>query len=206
MGQMARQKPGEKTGTLIICCGAVAREIITMIDANGWDDMRVDCLPAHLHNDPGRIPEGVRRKIRANRDLYDRIVVLYSDCGTGGQLEAMLNEEGVESIKGAHCYEVFAGADTFAAMMKAEPGSFFLTDFLAQHFERLVVKGLALDRYPELRSTYFVKYKKLVYLAQSDDLALKAKAEAAAETLSLEFEMRFTGYGDFEKFLREQRR
>ncbi len=189
-------------GTLLICCGAVAREIVALIDENGWDDvMHITCLPAHLHNAPEKIPEAVRAKIRAGRTRYGDIVVLYADCGTGGKLDRVLDEEGVARIDGVHCYEIYAGGDAFAALMRTEPGCFFLTDFLTRHFDRLIIKGLGLDRFPKLRDTYFRRYKKLVYLAQTEDPALEAKARAAAARLGLEFETRFTGYGGFQDFL-----
>jgi hypothetical protein len=191
----------DRQDTLLICCGAVAREVVSLVERNGWEHMRVECLPAHLHNTPERIPEAIRDKIRAARDRFDDILVLYSDCGTGGRLDAILAEEGVERIGGSHCYEVFAGRDGFAALMAEEPGTFFVTDFLARHFERLVFKGLGLDRYPRLRDNYFGHYKRLVYLAQTDDPELEALAKRAAESVGLAFEKRRTGYGDFESFL-----
>ncbi len=190
--------------TLVICCGAIAREIVALVRENGWDNIDVQCLPARLHTTPERIPEGVRRKIRAARPDYDRILVLYGDCGTGGALDRVLEEEGVERIGGNHCYEAFAGRENFAALMKAEPGSFFLTDFLARHFDKLVIEGLGLDRFPELRRTYFGRYREVVYLAQSDDPALEARARAAARDLGLAFTMRRTGCGDFARFLAER--
>ena len=113
----------------------------------------------------------------------------------------MLDEEGVEGIGGAHCYEVFAGR-AFAEMIDEEPGSFFVTDFLARNFDRLVFRGLGLDRFPELRDTYFGNYKKLVYLAQTHDPELEAKAQAAAESIGLDFELRYTAHGGYESFLR----
>ena len=172
-----------------------------MVEGNGWDHMKVQCLPAHLHNEPDRIPEAVRDLIRAGRGHFDDILVLYTDCGTGGQLDLILDEEGVERIEGTHCYEVYAGSSNYAAMTKEEPGSFFLTDFLVRHFDRLILQGMGIERYPRLRDIYFGKYKKVVYLAQTESPELAAKAEAAAARLELEFEMRFTGYGEFERFL-----
>lgn len=168
---------------------------------NGWNTMRVQCLPAALHNDPARIVEEVRLQIRDNRERFDRLLVLYSDCGTGGGLQRMLEEEGVEGIGGAHCYEVFAGS-SFAQMIEEEPGRFFVTDFLARNFDRLVFRGLGLDRFPKLRDTYFGNYTKLVYLAQTRDPDLQAKAEAAAESIGLDFELRYTAHGGYESFLR----
>jgi len=163
----------EPAGTLLICCGALAREIVKLVETNGWS-MRVDCLPAHLHNTPERIPEAVREKIHKSRDRYDDILVLYSDCGTGGMLDKVLAEEGIERINGSHCYEVFCGSEAYQALIRDEPGCFFLTDFLTRHFDRLIIKGLALDRFPKLRSRYFGKYRKVVYLAQTRDPELKA--------------------------------
>jgi len=193
-----------KPNTLVISCGAVAREIVTMIDLNGWDHMSVECLPAKMHNDPDRLPGAVRDKITKARDRFDKIVVLYGDCGTGGQMQKVIEEEGVEGIGKAHCYEIFAGSGNFRGMMKDEPGCFFVTDFLARHFEKLVFEGLGLDRFPKLRDTYFGNYRKLVYLAQTEDEDLKARARDAAEKIGLDYEYRFTGYGGFEEFLATQ--
>lgn len=194
----------QEPDTLIICCGAIAKEIIALSQENGWDKMRVECLPASLHNDPDQLPERVRGKIRDNKERYDSILVLYSDCGTGGAMQRMLDEEGVESIGGAHCYEVFTGSAHFHEMITKEPGCFFLTDFLARHFEKLVFRGLGLDRFPRLRDTYFGNYTKMVYLAQVDDADLVARAQAAADSVGLELEIRRTGYGDYEAFLTDR--
>jgi hypothetical protein len=187
--------------TLVICCGAVAEDIVFLIRDNDWDHMDIQCLPADLHNDPEAIPEAVRAEIRAARPDYGDVVVLYGDCGTGGALDRVLEEEGVERISGAHCYEVFTGSADFHALVKAEPGCFFVTDFLVRHFRRLVYQGLALDRFPNLRETYFGRYTKLVYLAQSDDAKLTRLARNAAESIGLAFERRFTGAGGFNDFL-----
>ncbi len=187
--------------TLLICCGSLAREITAIVREQDWRHMRVTCLPAHIHNKPEDIPEAVRGKIRAARGTADKILVLFSDCGTGGKLAEVLEEEGVEGIGGAHCYEVFAGGETFAALMRDEPGSFFLTDFLVRHFDRLILAGLGLDRFPKLRDSYFGHYDRLVYLAQRDDSELQDKARAAAQALGLNFEMRMTDYGDYRDFL-----
>jgi len=172
-----------------------------MVRENGWEHMDVQCLPAKLHNEPARIPDAIRAKITAGRTTHDKIMVLFSDCGTGGEIDRILAQEGIESIGGSHCYEIFAGSEVFRQMMADEPGTFFVTDFLARSFERLVFKGLGLDRFPKLRDTYFGKYKKLVYLAQTDNAQTRAQAEAAAEMIGLDFEMRFTGYGGFAKFI-----
>ena len=184
-------------GMLVIACGALAHEITALRRANAWDRLDVRCLPAELHNRPEKIPDAVRALIHSSRGKYDSIFVAYGDCGTGGMLDKMLREEGVERIPGAHCYEFFATAPVFAALAEAEPGTFYLTDFLLRHFERLVIRGLGLDRHPELFSTYFGNYRKLVYLAQAPDGKSKDEARVIAERMGLEFEYRQTGYGTF---------
>lgn len=186
---------------LLIACGALAHEVTALIRANRWSHMVVQCLPAKLHNTPQLIPEAVRAKIRAERGRYERIFVLYGDCGTGGLLDEVLAEEGAERIGGAHCYEFFAGSPAFEQLAHDDPCTFYLTDFLARHFERLVIQGLGIDRHPELMPLYFGNYKRLVYLAQSTNPARLAQARAAAERLGLAFEYRFTGYGDLERAL-----
>ncbi|MEX2647537.1 MAG: DUF1638 domain-containing protein [Alphaproteobacteria bacterium] len=192
---------GRAPATLLIACGALAWEITEVIRRNGWIHMAVQCLPAHWHNTPARIPEAVRAKIRANRDRFERIVVLYGDCGTGGLLDRVIEEEGVERIDGPHCYQFYAGADAFAALHDAEPGTFYLTDYLARHFDRLIIAGLGLDRYPQLRDDYFGNYRRVVYLAQTDDPTLDEAARAAADRLGLAYERRFTGYGELATFM-----
>lgn len=193
-----RRREGARR-VLVIACGALAREILALRDGplGAFD---VTCLPAQLHNWPERIAEAVRRKIRANRSIYDEIFCLYGDCGTGGALDRVLEEEGVARIAGPHCYAFFAGELAFDAMMAEEPGTFFLTDFLARHFERLVIEGLGLDRFPQLRDDYFGHYRRLVHLAQTDDAELAAKGQAAARRLGLAFERRFTGLDGLAQF------
>ena len=186
---------GAQPAFLVIACGALAREIVALRTLNHWPHMVVQCLPADWHNRPEKIPEGVRAKIRAARGRFTSIFVAYADCGTGGMLDAVLAEEGVERIPGAHCYEFFAGSAQFAELAEAELGTFYLTDFLLQHFERLIIHGLGLDKHPELLPLYFGHYKKLTYLAQvpSDDKI--AAGQAAAARLGLTFETHVTGYG-----------
>jgi len=192
---------GAAERTLLIACGALAREIVELIRVNAWQHLTVSCLPASWHNTPDRIPEGVRQRIRAARGRYDRILVLYGDCGTGGLLDAVLAEEGVERIDGPHCYAFFAGEAVFEALAEAEVGTFYLTDYLARHFERLIIQGLGLDRHPELLPLYFGNYRRLVYLAQTDDAGLDARAAAAAERLGLAYQRHFTGYGGLGDFV-----
>lgn len=193
---------GAGAGTLVIACGALAREIAALRRLNDWPHMDVQCLPAELHNRPEKIPAAVREKIRANRGRYNSIFVAYADCGTGGLLDVVLAEERVERIAGAHCYEFFAGSPAFEALAEREPGTFYLTDFLLRQFERLVIQGLGIDRHPELMGQYFGNYKKLVYLAQVESPGKLQEAQRAADRLGLAFEYRFTGYGDLEHTLR----
>ena len=182
---------------LVIGCGALARELVALTRRAGFPEVDLTCLPATLHNRPEQIPAAVRARIRrAKAAGRDRIFVAYADCGTAGTLDAVLVEARVERIGGAHCYEFYAGAATYAALQDEEPGTFYLTDFLARQFETLIIAGLGLDRHPELRDAYFGNYRRLIYLAQSDDPELTARAEAAAVCLGLDFERRPTGYGD----------
>lgn len=191
----------EPPRTLILACGALAHEIVALIRSHGWDSFTVQCLPADLHNTPGKIPEAVREKIRQLGSRYDHVFVAYADCGTGGQLDRVLEEEGVERLPGAHCYEFFAGSRVFHALAEEEVGTFYLTDFLARHFDRLVIHGMGLDRHPELLPMLFGHYRRLVYLAQTDNPDLRERARAAAVRLGLEYEYRFTGYGELEQTL-----
>jgi hypothetical protein len=181
---------------LLIACGALAREIVDLIERNRWTGFDVQCLPAKWHNTPQFIVPAVREKIRANRKRFKSIYVLYGDCGTGGMLDKMLEEEGVERIGGPHCYSFFSGNAEFAAISETEFDAFYLTDYLARHFDKLIWAGLGLDRHPELLASYFGNYRKLVYLSQVEDAALVEKSRAAAERLGLLFEHRHTGYGE----------
>jgi len=183
-------------GTLIIACGALSHEIAALRRANGWTAVDVCCLPPELHNRPDRIAPAVQEKIRAHRGEYRSIFVAYGDCGTGGKLDVVLQQEGVERLPGAHCYEFFAGARVFAQLAEAEPGTFYLTDFLTRHFERLVVRGLGIDRHPELAQEYFRNYRKVVYLAQLRSAPLLESARRIAADLGLAFEHRHTGFGE----------
>ncbi len=186
---------------LIIGCGALAREILAIIEANGWSHLDLHCLPAILHNTPDKIPDAVAAAVSRHRAAYSDIFVAYADCGTGGLLQRRCAELGVGMIAGPHCYSFFEGNDTFAA--RDEMTAFYLTDFLVRQFDAFVTKPLGLDRHPELRDMYFGNYTKLVYQAQVDDPDLTTKAQACAEKLGLQFERRFTGYGDLEAALRD---
>ena len=180
---------------LVIACGAIARELVRIKDMNQWNHIEFQCLPAELHNTPDRIPAVVKAKIESEISRYDKVFVAYADCGTGGMLDKVLDEYGIERIPGAHCYEFYAGSNEFQRLAEEEPGSFYLTDFLVRHFDRLVIKGLGLDRRPQLMPVYFKNYKRVVYLAQTESKELQAKAREQADYLGLEYCYRFHGDG-----------
>lgn len=181
---------------LILACGALAREVLALVRLNRWEHVDVTCLPAKLHLRPELIGPAVDEKLSELAPGYERVFVAYADCGTGGELDRVLARHGVERLPGLHCYAFFAGDAAWEALQDAEPGTFYLTDFLARHFDALVVRSLGLDRYPELVEDVFGNYRRLVFLAQTDDPALAAQACAAAERLGLAYERRFTGYGE----------
>jgi hypothetical protein len=179
---------------LVIACGALAHEILALKAANGWDHLTLTCLPAILHNSPQKITAAVEAAVVRHRADYPAIFVAYADCGTGGLLQAACDRLGIGMIEGPHCYSFFDGNAAFAA--RGEVTSFYLTDFLTRQFDAFCWKPLGLDRHPELRDLYFGNYQKLVYLAQTDNPVLDAKARDCAARLGLAYERRFTGMGD----------
>jgi len=188
---------------LLIACGALAREVVQLTRQNDWQHLKVQCLPADLHNTPGKIPSAVTGMIEAHREHYEHIFVAYADCGTGGLLDKALAPYGIERLPGAHCYELFTGAEQFAEFCEDEPGTFYLTDFLVRHFERLVVRGLGLDRHPHLRDEYFRHYRRVMYLAQFYSPELSRKAREHADWLQLEYVEHVTGLVPVDRVLSE---
>ena len=187
----------EKTApVLVITCAAIAREVNEIKKLGQWSQMDLQAITADLHSYPEKIPGAVAAKIDAARDQYEHIFVAYGDCGTSGELDRILEERGVKRLPGAHCYDFLAGRDVYAQMQDDEPGTFYLTDFLAQHFQRLVIEVLGIDRHPELLEMYFGNYTRLVLLAQTDSDEITALAQAAADQLGLRFERVFTGMGE----------
>ena len=184
---------------MVFACGALARDLRAVLSAGGFDAyVDVEYLPANLHNRPERITGAVCSVLDGAADGgYDAMAVGYGDCGTGGLLDAALAERGVSRLSGAHCYEFLAGGAVFAELQDAEPGTFYLTDYLARHFDALVIGGLGLDRHPELRDLYFGHYHRLVHLAQSDAPELAERARGAADRLGLAYEHRRTGLTPF---------
>ena len=185
---------------LIIACGALAREMVALIEVNQWRHLDIQCLPAIWHNTPDKIPDGVRDAIQKARatQRYREIFIAYGDCGTGGLLDKVIEQEGVKRIDGPHCYSFFSGNDKWAAHQDDEITAFYLTDYLARHFDKLIWNGFGMEKHPELRDMMFSNYTKVVYLAQTEDENLQEMAKRAAEKLQLDYEYRFTGYGDLE--------
>ena len=192
-------EPQGEGRVLLLACGALAHEILALRAANGWDHLDLQCLPAIYHNHPERIVPAIRTTVAARSRDYERIFVVFADCGTGGQLQAACDDMGIAMIPGPHCYSFFTGNDAFAKT--DEMTAFYLTDFLTRQFDAFVWRPLGLDRHPGLRDTYFGNYTALVYLAQTDDPTLTDKARAIAERMGLTFERRFTGYGDLAQAL-----
>ena len=190
-------------GTLLIACGALARELVELQRRNNWEHLKIQCLPAELHNYPQKIPGAVEDTIRKYKAEYDNIFIAYADCGTGGMLDKVCAEYGVERIPGAHCYEFFTGKSAFDAIAEEELGTFYLTDFLVRHFDRVMIRGLGLDKHPELKDLYFGNYRRLVYLAQTRSEELSKLAHEQAEYLGLAFEEHYTGLEPVESIMEE---
>ena len=184
------------TGLTLVACGALARELLAMTSQFPEGAVEITCLPASWHNHPERIVPGLRRKVSAIRRKGRRVAVVYGDCGTGGEIDAFLEAEKVARIPGPHCYEMFMGPAEFDAEMERELGTFFLTDYMVRHFERIVMQGMGLRKHPQLRDMYFGNYRRVLYIAQTEDEALQAKARRAAAELDLAYEYRYTGFGD----------
>ena len=183
---------------LVLACGAIANEIIALREQLGIADdaMVLQCLPAELHNRPGQIAPRVDAYLSEHRHKYSRVILGYGDCGTGGALDKVLERHDAKRLPHAHCYEFFATTPRFNTISEAEIGSYFVTDFLVRHFDRLVWEGCGLDQRPEMLETYFGNYRDLVYLAQTDSPDLQAKAQEAAERLGLRYVYHKVGYGD----------
>ncbi len=195
--------PEQMKSVVIIACGALAKEIVALKALNAWDHVRIQCLPADLHNRPQLIPAAVAETIATIRatDPNVEIFAAYADCGTGGLLDQVLEREGVERLPGAHCYEFFATTAVFTELSEQVLGTFYLTDFLARHFERLIWQGLGLEKKPELLPLYFGNYERVLYLSQTHDPDLQVRAKQAADRLGLAFEALHTGYGDLQSEL-----
>jgi hypothetical protein len=190
------------SSTALVICGALGREVKDIADRRGWD-VDVFGLSALLHLYPSQIVEQLGRKLRALHPLYERLVVVYGDCGTAGRLEPLLLEVGAVQVRGPHCYEMLAGAELFRKVAEDRPGTFFLTDWLVRNFDRAVIRGLGLDRYPDLRSMLFGNYEAVLYLRQLPNHALAVRAGEIAAYLELPLEIADVGLGELETRLAE---
>jgi len=185
----------------LLICGALGKEVKAIVDGHGWE-VDVYGVPAMHHFYPKKIVEAVDRRLAELAPRYGQVVVVYGDCGTAGALEPVLARYGSVQLRGPHCYEMFAGAD-FDRIVDERPATFFLTDWLVRNFERAVVRGLGIDRYPELKAVYFRNYTDLLYLAQFPDERLLGRAREIAEYLGLPLEVRPTGLGALETRIAE---
>jgi len=190
-----------RSPVLLVGCAALARELTALAKLNGWTHLVTEWLPAELHNRPEEIPAAVARCLDKAEGQYEEIFVAYGDCGTGGRLDELLAKRGIRRLPGPHCYAFLSGSGVFDRLQEEEPGPFYLTDFLVRNFDRLVIRGLGLDRHPELHGSYFGNYRRVVYLAQARSEPLLARARECAEELRLDFEFRFTGLEPFEAAL-----
>ena len=188
---------------LIIACGALAFELNQLKKLNSWNHVSIKCLDAELHNTPKLIPEKIKEKYLTLKDDFSKVFIAYADCGTGGLLDNVLKEYGLERLEGAHCYEFYSGQRNFTHFTEQELGTFYLTDFLVKHFERLVIEGLGMDQHPELRNDYFKHYKKVIYLAQSRSESLQQDAKKYADFLDLDYSFYYTGLDNLESQLNQ---
>jgi hypothetical protein len=183
--------------TAFVICGALGKEVKDIVDRRGWD-VDIYGVSALLHLYPNRIVDELREKLQALRPRYDHLVVVYGDCGMNGKLEPILDEVGAARVKGPHCYEMLAGAELFERVSEERPGTFFLTDWLVRNFERAVVRGLGLDRHPELIPMLFGNYDGVLYLRQVPNPRLAAKAQEIGAYLGLPLEINDVGLGELE--------
>ena len=193
----------QAAGLTILGCGALAKELVELIEQFPEGQVELTCLPASWHNTPEKIVPGLAKKIQTLKKKNRKIIVAYGDCGTGGDIDALLAKEQVERISGPHCYEMYMGKAAFDDEMEVELGTFFVTDYMVRHFERIVMKGMGLRAHPELRDMYFQHYRRFLYLAQIEDKKLYQKAQNCAAELGLRFEYRYSGYGEFHSFIKD---
>ena len=189
---------------LVIGCGALAEELLALKRANQWTALDIKCLDAALHNRPERIADQLESVLAQHHAQYTNILIAYADCGTGGAIDRVAERFTAQRLPGAHCYEFYATSPVFAALAEAEPGTFYLTDFLVRHFDRLVIDEMKLDQHSELEEMLFGRYRKVVYLAQVDNSELRNEAQRAANRLKLPLEVVATGYGLLAKTVEEE--
>lgn len=188
---------------LVLACGALARELLAIVAADGLTNVVVECLPASLHHTPAAIGPALRHRLSAVAGNFDRIVVGYADCGTVGEVDEVCTEFDALRLPGEHCFEFYAGHSVYGQMQDAEPGTFYLTDFLARHFDLFVMDQLGITAHPELEELYFGNYRRMIYLSQEATPDLIGRARTAAERLGLDFQHRPSGFGELQPVLVE---
>jgi len=194
--EQAQPKSNPKSDVLFIACGALAKETKEIIDRHGWS-VELKALPAVYHMTPLKITTNLDVMLEKLKGQYQRIIVVYGECGATG-IDTVLDRHEVVRVSGPHCYEMYAGANEFARLMDDEPGTFFLTDWLLRAYEKAVLRGLGLDKHPELAPLYFGNYHRLVYLSQAPTEMLIKKAQTIAASMGWTFEHRYVGYGELE--------
>lgn len=187
----------DRPRVLILACGALAKEILELNQANQWHAFDLHCIPAKYHNEPDKIPDLIRKELRRFKPEYEKIFVGFGDCGTGGLLDKVLEDESVERLPGAHCYAFFTGIEQFDDLHEEEIGSFYFTDFFVRHFENIMIKPYRLDN-PVIKDMMFNNYKRVVYLAQNPTAELQQQAKQHADYLGLDYVYKYTGYGELE--------
>jgi len=184
----------------VIACGAIAGPVREIVARRGWP-VEVHPLPAVLHNRPDRIAPAAAELAALLQARGMRVALGYADCGSYGALDELCTGLGIARLRGLHCYDVLGGADRVRTLLEREPGTYLLTDFLVRTFDRTVVAGLGLDRYPQLWADYFGQYRKLVWLAQDRDTTLDQQAARIAGRFGLRLRVIDVGTSGLEREL-----
>ena len=190
-------KRGPEPATLaLVACGALIAEVGRLVEARGW---RADLygIPATYHMRPSRIVSAVDEQLERIRGRYDKVIVVYGDCGTAGALDDVLRRHGAQRPSGSHCYEIFCGC-VFGSLLERDPTSYFLTDYLVRAWEDVVVREMGLDCEPSLKETVFGGFTSLTYLRQSSDPDLLARAQSIADELGLPLNVEDVGLKELE--------
>lgn len=193
----------KQSKTRIIACGMIAREILAINNQLG-DVIDLQCLPAEYHFSPEKIAPALDTAIaEAKAEGFENIFIGYADCGSTGAIDKICDQHGVSRVEGPHCFAFYMGNEEFQKRDGEFVTTFFITDFLARHFEAFLIKPLGLDKHPELKEVYFGNYTRALYLAQSNDLELEKQAKLGAAFLGLNYEKQYTGFGDLTPALKK---